>query len=639
MGFRAGGTDLSLAGLTESVVRSFDEFEAVRAELRGRADAIELLWKQARAFASESKELLLSDAVQDRHDVVEDALAQMRRRLDASVIEVGVFGDVNRGKSTLLNALLGEVVSSMRVTPETAVPVHVERGDGTAMVLFSDGREERIEDPADARERMTQRWRRRKNTRDIARVIQYVDVPWLRDGIRLVDTPGLNDPSLQEAYQDYTLAELDRVAAAIFVFMSPPGIASDEVRLLQSLNERGLEKAFLVCNFHGEQWDDSQARDEVVEHIRSVVASEEEFLGERAKIFALNAKRGLTAATTGDEQAFIESGVQHLRTELEAYLSGGVLNRMRLRCDALLGRARDAASAVLMQRLDALSDRDALEAAVRQHRAALSASRRTLDDIVEDCRATTARLQTQMISQLDDPFDRAVADVDRVSSLDELAELSKKYRLEAETAASGVSALYAREVVVLEERLRRRLFETYGVDERVAGLRPQGDLRLSELELTVDAGEPDADVVNLSAGATATAGALVGGSLAGGAGIALLAMGPVGWLIGAGVGALAGWALGGSVAETVTRGKLDSKHRLKLSNDIRQQQQSARRQAERTCAQLSDGLIAALTAQQDSFFGDQRRDLERVQQIVSDDRGRARAIDEAQRLISELRDA
>src|SRR5690606_12626482 len=99
-------------------------------------------------FTAQTDALVLLDDGVRGPDVVEDCIAQVRGRLQSSSIEVGVFGEVKRGKSTLLNALLGTVVSSMRVTPETAVPVWVENGRGPAEVLHADGRIEYVEDPA-----------------------------------------------------------------------------------------------------------------------------------------------------------------------------------------------------------------------------------------------------------------------------------------------------------------------------------------------------------------------------------------------------------------------------------------------------------------------------------------------------------
>jgi hypothetical protein len=64
----------------------------------------------------------------------------VRRDLEATQFTVGIFGLIKRGKSTLLNGLIGREVSSMHVTPETAVPVYVSYGEQPeATVHFADG--------------------------------------------------------------------------------------------------------------------------------------------------------------------------------------------------------------------------------------------------------------------------------------------------------------------------------------------------------------------------------------------------------------------------------------------------------------------------------------------------------------------
>ncbi|MCU1499381.1 MAG: Dynamin family protein, partial [Acidimicrobiales bacterium] len=165
---------------------------AERQALRDRADRIESLWQRAKAFRSDEP---AEEAGIGSNDQVGHLLGQARARLDATTIDVGVFGEVSRGKSTLFNALLGTEVSSMRVTPETAVPVRVMRGHPHARVVFEDGTVEDFDDPEKARDLGSQRRVRQLKNRPIE-ITQFVDSDWLDPGVCLIDTPGLSDPSL-----------------------------------------------------------------------------------------------------------------------------------------------------------------------------------------------------------------------------------------------------------------------------------------------------------------------------------------------------------------------------------------------------------------------------------------------------------
>src|SRR5580698_7017046 len=70
-----------------------------------------------------------------------EQLAALLDRLDAARLRVLVVGEAKRGKSTLINALLGREVLPSGVTPLTAVPTTVTHGTGEAVqVAFAGGR-------------------------------------------------------------------------------------------------------------------------------------------------------------------------------------------------------------------------------------------------------------------------------------------------------------------------------------------------------------------------------------------------------------------------------------------------------------------------------------------------------------------
>lgn len=73
-----------------------------------------------------------------------DQLLALLDRLDAARLRVLVVGEAKRGKSTLINALLGRDVLPSGVTPLTAVATTVRYGDESRTeVAFLDGHEEK----------------------------------------------------------------------------------------------------------------------------------------------------------------------------------------------------------------------------------------------------------------------------------------------------------------------------------------------------------------------------------------------------------------------------------------------------------------------------------------------------------------
>src|ERR671931_2633899 len=68
--------------------------------------------------------------------------AEAAGRLQALDLEVAVVGEFKRGKSSLINALLGREVLPVGVLPLTAVPTVLERGEEALLVEYADGRRE-----------------------------------------------------------------------------------------------------------------------------------------------------------------------------------------------------------------------------------------------------------------------------------------------------------------------------------------------------------------------------------------------------------------------------------------------------------------------------------------------------------------
>ena len=112
----------------------FARIEQSRDRLRMASREIDRIWSEFITTRSEFTVLGADDAYSFELDPVRSLLAEADLRLSRTQVDVVVAGFLNRGKSTLLNSILGVEVSSMKVTPETARPVYVSYGDRRAWV-------------------------------------------------------------------------------------------------------------------------------------------------------------------------------------------------------------------------------------------------------------------------------------------------------------------------------------------------------------------------------------------------------------------------------------------------------------------------------------------------------------------------
>ena len=175
-------------------------------------------------------------------------LSRLRTRLDEGLLRVAVLGQFKRGKSTLLNALLGVPLLPTGVTPVTAIPTFIKAGPKTtARITFKGGKEPLLisaeaEIPTVLKEHISEAENPR-NQLGVESVELEVRSEFLDQGIVLVDTPGVGSTFLHNTQAaEAVLTECD---VAVFVVSTDPPITEAEVRYLGKVQE--LIPKILLC--------------------------------------------------------------------------------------------------------------------------------------------------------------------------------------------------------------------------------------------------------------------------------------------------------------------------------------------------------------------------------------------------------
>jgi hypothetical protein len=156
-------------------------------------------------------------------------LSNLRDRLGQGRLRVLVAGEAKRGKSTLVNALLGRPVLPMGVTPLTALATTIRYGqDEGVTAVFRDGRTESF--PLSALEDLVTERGNPGNRRNLASVTAVVDALILARGVELVDTPGTGSVYAHNtAAAEEALGTMD---AAVFVLTADPPVSASERELM-----------------------------------------------------------------------------------------------------------------------------------------------------------------------------------------------------------------------------------------------------------------------------------------------------------------------------------------------------------------------------------------------------------------------
>ena len=167
---------------------------------------------------------------------------RLAERVAAQRLHVAVVGAFKRGKSTVINALVGQVVLPTGVLPLTAIATEVAHGTPGATIVGLD--RTRTEIPLDEVEGYVTEAGNPGNKLGVARAEVRVDCPLLSSGLVLVDTPGLGSVHGHDAD---TQRAVDQSDAAIVVLVADMALADDEQQLLTEFTRRQA-RVFVVIN-------------------------------------------------------------------------------------------------------------------------------------------------------------------------------------------------------------------------------------------------------------------------------------------------------------------------------------------------------------------------------------------------------
>ncbi len=167
----------------------------------------------------------------------------LRQRFESNVFNLVVMGEFKRGKSSVINALIGEDVLPVGVVPLTAIATILEYGEESAVhILFQDG----TETPADLQALWD--FATEKGNPDNKKGVSEVRVswpsPWLKSGVRLIDTPGIG--SVYRHNSDITYGLLPRADAVLLVLSVDQPIGQVEYDFLKQVRDYAGRIFFLL---------------------------------------------------------------------------------------------------------------------------------------------------------------------------------------------------------------------------------------------------------------------------------------------------------------------------------------------------------------------------------------------------------
>ncbi len=398
----------------------------------------------------------------DSFQAAQQSLSGLAQRLREHRFHLAVLGQFKRGKSTLLNALLGEPLLPTAVVPLTAIPTFLRAGkEMTVTVSFLDDRaphERRLGSTEEAREilrKLVTEEANPQNRLGIASVEVRHPSPFLAQGVVLVDTPGIG--STLRHNTEATLRFLPQCDAALFVVSADPPLTDTEAEFLSEV-ERRIAQLFIVFN-KKDYLDDEEELRAALAFLRGILARRGG-LAKLAPVFATSAKLGVRARTENSPALWAESGLeaveQHLLGFLVRHKDNALAQAVAAKAADILGEA--ILGVKLMRRSMELPLED-LEHRLRVFEAKVeevSAERLRAIDLLEgDRRRTLEYLEEQAEALRHKTQGQLLALVERNLAANRSAPDAET--LAEQDLAEAVPAMFERELGNMSEALRCRI--------------------------------------------------------------------------------------------------------------------------------------------------------------------------------------
>jgi hypothetical protein len=278
----------------------------------------------------------------------ENQARDLLARLAADTFRLAVAGQFSRGKTTLMNALLGGAYLPMGALPMTSVITRVRYGSRPKAIVRRRASGLGVEVPLATVARYVAQASATRVQQQVTSVEVEIPAEILRLGFEFIDTPGVG--SAIETSTATTRRFLPQADAVIFVTGFDSPLTEAEAGFLADA-ARHAGKLFLVLNKR-----DLVSGQDAGAAVEFLACRLREDLGMgRPGTFTLSALEALEAVIRGDDERLADSGLPGLNAALREFLTTG---KTRL---FLHNIARRAARLVARQRRDLRLGRLALD--------------------------------------------------------------------------------------------------------------------------------------------------------------------------------------------------------------------------------------------------------------------------------------
>jgi uncharacterized tellurite resistance protein B-like protein/tRNA U34 5-carboxymethylaminomethyl modifying GTPase MnmE/TrmE len=274
----------------------------------------------------------LSALVNELHQLIEQGIeqdilsaelkeqtAQAYKKIRSQRFRLAVVGEFSQGKSTVLNALLGEEIQPVRAIPCSGTVTVLKHGEERRVICrYSDRPEEEV--PIDQYQELasiSQDAALSNIANELSKstlqeiVFEHPGLDLCRHQVEIVDSPGLNEHPDRTAITHQLLKDTD---AAIFLANASRPFTQGEIELLDSLRQQlqggaanqPADNLFVLVNFM-DLLQRKQDREHVKLRASNCLHGETPLITGTNRLHFISAQAALNAMLEGDDNEYLHS--------------------------------------------------------------------------------------------------------------------------------------------------------------------------------------------------------------------------------------------------------------------------------------------------------------------------------------------
>ena len=268
-----------LKNLLDSIIKensSIEDIETIRTKYRSENNYKKIYQQKRDLLISIARDLSMNL----KNESIVEMMQKVADRLETQEFSIGVTGIIKAGKSTMMNALLGQDILGTAIRPETANLTRIKKADNPKAIVHFWSKDEWINIKNSALDDQSKEFvetseyldnfqnyvstesksldinideldnytsaRQSNNLCNLVKEVElYLPLEFLDGGVSIVDTPGINDPIVQR--EIITLEYLSSCSAILHLMNAKQNTTQKDIEFIgDALIDQGISSLLVV---------------------------------------------------------------------------------------------------------------------------------------------------------------------------------------------------------------------------------------------------------------------------------------------------------------------------------------------------------------------------------------------------------